>query len=176
MIRRALREQVATHVIRLCALAFCLAIISLARAEDATVLSIGGLVERPLALSMKELKAMPEVAVTVAEHNGATSNYRGVSIVSLLESAGLTFGKALRGKRLATYLLVQARDGYQVVFALPELDPAFNDRIIFLAYSKNGGELPEEEAPLRVIVSSEKREARWIRQVVSFKILLVAPQ
>ena len=89
MIRRALHEQVATHVIRLCALAFCLVIVSLARAEDAIVLSIGGLVERPLALSMKELKAMPELVAEVAEHNGVTSNYRGVSIVSLLETAGL---------------------------------------------------------------------------------------
>ena len=135
------------------------------------VLSIDGAVEHPLALTMKELKAMPAVTATVIEHNGETPKYEGVSIVSLLESAGLTFGTALRGKRLATYLLVQARDGYQVVFALPELDPIFNDRVIFLAFAKNGSDLPEEEAPLRVIVPNEKREARLIRQVTGFKIL-----
>ena len=145
-------------------------------ADDIPILEIGGEVEHPLSLSAKQLRDMDHVAATVKEHNGVVSDYQGVPLVSLLESAGVTFGKALRGKRLATYLLVQARDGYSVVFALPELDPAFNDRTIFLAYSKNGGALPKEEAPLRVIVPNEKREARWIRQVVALKIISVGSQ
>jgi DMSO/TMAO reductase YedYZ molybdopterin-dependent catalytic subunit len=147
-----------------------------ALAEDIPILAINGEVERPLLLSAKQIRDMNHVTVTVTEHNGLVSEYEGVPLVSLLESAGLAFGKALRGKRLATYVLVQARDGYAAVFALPGLDPAFNDRMIFLAYSKNGGALPLEEAPLRVIVSSEKREARWIRQVVALKIISVGSQ
>lgn len=143
------------------------------QAEETAVLTIGGEVERPLVLNMKQLKGMNPITATVTEHNGVISDYQGVPLVSLLESAGLTFGKTLRGKQLATYLLVQASDGYAVVFALPELDSVFNDRTIFLAYSKNGEELPGKEAPLRVIVPGEKREARWIRQVVSLQVLSV---
>ena len=176
MTGRGPRKGIVWHLVRLGAFASCLLIVSFAWAEDEAILSIGGAAERPLALTAKELRAMPAVTATVTEHNGEKSRYEGVSIVSLLESAGLTFGTALRGKRLATYLLVQARDGYQAVFALPELDPAFNDRVIFLAYAKNGSELPEAEAPLRVIVLNEKREARWVRQVTGLKILLVPSQ
>lgn len=155
------------------ALMLCIFVGLPGQAEDTAVLAIGGEVERPLSLSAKQLRDMNPVSVMVREHSGVVSNYQGVPLVSLLESAGLTFGTALRGKRLATYLLVQASDGYAVVFALPELDPAFNDRTIFLAYAKDGAALPEKEAPLRVIVPGEKREARWIRQVVALKVIAV---
>ena len=114
---------------------------------------------------------MHHISVRVKEHDGVVSDYQGVLLVCFLESAGLKFGKALRGKRLASYLLVQASDGYAVVFALPELDPTFGDRMIFLADSKNGAALPLEEAPLRVIVRDEMPAARWIRQVVALKVI-----
>ena len=170
------RAKFGVGIWRLCALTICVLFSLPGHAEDIPILAIGGEVERPLSLSAKQLGAMHHVTAKVREHNGLVSEYEGVPLVDLLESAGLTFGKALRGKRLATYLLVQARDGYAEVFALPELDPAFNDRMIFLAYSKNGDVLPLEEAPLRVIVSDEKREARWIRQVVALKVISVGSQ
>lgn len=45
----------------------------------------------------------------------------------------MKFGEALRSKALATYLLVDAADGYQAVYSLPELDSSMNDRLILLA-------------------------------------------
>jgi len=56
------------------------------------------------------------------------------------------------------------------VFALPELDPAFSDRIILLADRRDGKLLAGKEGPLRVIVPGEKRHARWIRQVIALKM------
>src|SRR5713226_4105039 len=74
-----------------------------------------------------------------------------------------------RGSRvdLALFLVVGAADGYHAVFALPELDHAFTDRIIILADRRDGKPLAEKEGPLRIVVPDEKREARWVRQVVS---------
>lgn len=73
----------------------------------------------------------------------------------------------MRGKSLALYLVVDAADGYRAVFALPELDSAFTDQVIILADRRDGKALSEAEGQWRVVVPSEKRQARWVRQVVS---------
>lgn len=88
---------------------------------------------------------------------------------SVLERAGITFDK-LSGKRLSSCLLVEAADGYRVVIALPELDPAFTDKQIYLAFLKNGKPLDEKEGPYRIVIPDEKRMARWVRQVTTLKI------
>ena len=50
------------------------------------------------------------------------------------------------------YLLVEAADDYRVVFALPELDPAFTERVILLADRRDGQPLAAAEGPLRLVV------------------------
>ena len=67
-------------------------------------------------------------------------------------------------------LVVGAADGYRVVFTLPEIDPAFNDRLILLADRRDQQLLSSEEGPLRLIVPGEKRQARWVRQVTTVTI------
>jgi hypothetical protein len=41
-----------------------------------------------------------------------------------------------------------------------------------VAYKKDGVPLAGNAAPLQVIVSGEKRPARWVRQVVSIEVRL----
>jgi hypothetical protein len=79
-------------------------------------------------------------------------------------------GTAIRGKRLADYLLVTARDGYRAVFALPELDPEFTDRTVFLCFARDGSAIPADEGPFRLVGPQEKRHARWVRQVIGFTL------
>ena len=89
----------------------------------------------------------------------------------MLQLAGVTLGAQLKGDNLTKYLLVQAADGYEAVFALPELDPAFTDRVLFLADQRDGQPLPDNEGPYRIVVPGEKRHARWVRQVVTLKVM-----
>ncbi len=70
-------------------------------------------------------------------------------------------------------LLVEATDGYKVVFALTEVDPAFASREIILADKRDGKPLDTKEGPFRVVVPGEKRPVRWVRQVTTFKIVAV---
>ncbi|MGE3541290.1 MAG: hypothetical protein AB7N91_28130 [Candidatus Tectimicrobiota bacterium] len=63
--------------------------------------------------------------------------------------------------------MIEAADGYRVVFALPELDPAFTERLVLLAEQRDGQPLAATEGPLRLVVPGEKRQARWVRQVRS---------
>lgn len=103
--------------------------------------------------------------------NGAEATFEGTPLLEILRLAGVKLGEQLRGKEMMTYVLVKAADDYQVVFALPELDPGFTDRVIFLADHRDGKPLSLEEGPLRIIVPGEKRQARWVRQVTTLTVL-----
>jgi DMSO/TMAO reductase YedYZ molybdopterin-dependent catalytic subunit len=134
------------------------------------VLSVGGEVPRPLKLTAPEFARHPRRTLRAKDHEGKDADFEGVPLVELLKSSGVKFGQDLRGPALATYLVVEAADGYRAVFALPELDPAFSDRVILLADRRDGKPLAAKEGPLRVVVPGEKRHARWVRQVTALKV------
>jgi len=121
-------------------------------------------------LSRADLEALPHVKVQAAAHD-VSAAFEGVALKAVLEKAGIVLGEALRGKRLAACLLVEAADGYRVVIALPEMDPGFTDKQIILAFLKDGKPLDPKEGPYRIVIPDEKRPARWIRQVTSLKVV-----
>ena len=67
--------------------------------------------------------------------------------------------------------MVTGRDGYQVVFALPEIDPAFDDSKVIVAYQWNGEALPDREQPIRIIAPEDKMHARSIYSVVKLEVV-----
>jgi DMSO/TMAO reductase YedYZ molybdopterin-dependent catalytic subunit len=138
--------------------------------KPAAGLSVGGEVERPLKLSAADLARLPRRTVRAKDHSGKEAEFEGVALIDLPSQAGVKFGDQMRGASLAKFLVVEAADGYKAVFALPELDPAFTDRVILLADKRDGKSLAESEGPFRVIVPGEKRQARWVRQVVALNI------
>ena len=84
-------------------------------------------------MTAAEIEALPRVKVT-AGASGATATFEGVALRAVLEKAGVGLGETLQGKRLASCLLIEAADGYRAVIALPEIDPAFNDKQMVLAF------------------------------------------
>jgi DMSO/TMAO reductase YedYZ molybdopterin-dependent catalytic subunit len=154
---------------------FCLSLFSTQAGELATSaidaqLRINGAVEEPLTFYASDLATLPRRTLRVRDHNGRESVFEGVALVELLQRAGVPLGKELRGDRMVTYVVVGAADGYRVVFALPEIDPAFSDRPILLADRRDQQPLSAEEGPLRLVVPGEKRQARWVRQVTAVTI------
>jgi hypothetical protein len=150
----------------LLALAFS---VTLAPAQQLTFQGDNG---KQTILARADIEALPRVKVTTSV-SGVSATFEGVPLKALLEKAGVGFGETLRGKRMASCLLVEAADGYSVVFALPELDPAFTDKQIILAILKDGKPLDPKEGPYRIVIPDEKRMARWIRQVTALKIVNV---
>jgi hypothetical protein len=124
----------------------------------------------PVVLSAAEIAALPHTTVKVNGHDGPAT-FSGVPVSTLLEKAGIAFGESLRGKRLASCLLVEAADGYRVVIALPELDPGFTDKQILLVDKRETHTLDDKEGPYRIVIPDEKRMARWVRQVKTLKIV-----
>jgi hypothetical protein len=140
---------------------------ALASGQQLTVQAAG---EKQTVLTRADIEALPRVRVTTAV-SGVATTFEGVSLRAVLEKAVVGYGEALKGKRMASCLLVEAADGYRVVFALPELDPAFTDRQVILAFVKDGKPLDDKEGPYRIVIADEKRMARWIRQVTRLKIV-----
>jgi DMSO/TMAO reductase YedYZ molybdopterin-dependent catalytic subunit len=65
---------------------------------------------------------------------------------------------------------VRAADGYEVIFALPEIDPEFTAQTILLAYEVDGKPLPKGEGPFRLVVPNDKKHARWIREITTITV------
>jgi DMSO/TMAO reductase YedYZ molybdopterin-dependent catalytic subunit len=133
-------------------------------------LSVSGEVERPLKLTAGDLGKLPRSAVRGKDHDGKESEFEGTPLIEVLKLAGVKFGEGLRGKNLALYLVVEASDGYRAVYALPELDPAYTDKVIMLVDRRDGKALDAKEGPLRIVVPDEKMRARWARQVTGLVI------
>src|SRR5258708_19592971 len=108
---------------RTCLLALsigCLAIVTFAQKTSPDVLVTGGgEVEHCMKLTRADLDKFARQKLRAKDHDGKEYKYDGVAVLEILQEAGLKFGDALRGKALATYLLVEAADGYQAVYALP---------------------------------------------------------
>jgi hypothetical protein len=141
---------------------------SSANPSDNVVLTVTG--QNELKLTLSDLSRFLRRSVRAKDELGKESLFEGVLLTEILLAAGVKFGKELRGKRLADYLLVETEDGYRVVFALPELDPTFGDSNILLADRRDGKPLEGSDGRLRLIIPDEKRYARWMRQIVSLQI------
>ncbi len=138
--------------------------------QSTVSLSVGGEVERPLKLTAADLGKLPRRSVRVKDHDGNEAEYEGAPLGEILRLAGVKFGEGLRGKSLELYLVAEASDGYRAVFALPELDPAYTDKVVLLADKRDGKPLDAKEGPLRIVVPDEKRHARWARQVIGLSV------
>jgi len=113
---------------------------------------------------------MPRTTASAKDKHGIMHSFSGVAIADILNKAGVTTGRQLRGENLAKYLLVSCADGYQVVFSLAELDSSFTDRVVILADQEEGKPLPAGIGPFRLIVPGEKKPARNCFQVTTLAI------
>ena len=141
-----------------------------ASAATQTTLTVGGDVPHPLSLTPADIKGLPRTTVTVSEE-GREVKYEGVLVGELLKRAEAPIGRDLTGQAVATYVLCKAKDGYQVVFSLPELDPAFTSNDIIVADTIDGKPLFDYQGPLRIVAPHDKRGARSIRMVQSIDVV-----
>ncbi len=142
---------------------------ALAQEAPATV-QITGAVKQPLTLTADDLAKMPQASVKMSS-NGLETTYEGVWLHEILKRAGVPAGSALRGKALTTYLLVEAKDGYQVLFSLAEIDPAFTENQVLLADKADGKPLVGSQGPFRLVAVKDKPGARSVRMVSKIEVV-----
>ena len=131
---------------------------------------VTGEVVTPLELKLADMQQFKQTEVVRKDKDNKEHSYSGVMLSDILQKAGVTQGKDLRGKNLTKLVSVDASDGYQVIFALAELDKDFTDRNIILATQVDGKPLAQGDGPFRIIVQDEKKPARCIKMVTGIKV------
>lgn len=116
----------------------------------------------PVTIAAADLAKLPRHTAVLDDHGNQIS-YEGALLQDVLAQGGVDFGKGLRGKQLSTYVAALASDGYEVVFALAELDPSVVDSGIIVADKRTGQPLRANEGPLRIVVPHDKRPTRSVR-------------
>jgi DMSO/TMAO reductase YedYZ molybdopterin-dependent catalytic subunit len=142
-----------------------------AQQPASTTLAITGDVPMPLTLTADDLAKMPRETVSVDDQDGTKVQYEGVLLREVLKRAGAPLGSQLRGKALASYVLAKAHDGYQVVFALGELDAAFANEQILVADKRDGKPLFGYQGPFRLVCPNDKAGARSVRMLETLELV-----
>jgi len=134
-------------------------------------LTVTGDIATPLTLKAEDLAAMPREKATIPEQDGTEVEYEGVPLREVLKRAGAPLGGQLRGKALASYVLAKAHDGYQVVFALGEVDAAFANEQILVADKRDGKPLFGYQGPFRLVCPNDKAGARSVRMLETLELV-----
>jgi DMSO/TMAO reductase YedYZ molybdopterin-dependent catalytic subunit len=143
-----------------------------ALAADAPSLTLVGEAGQERALRVADLQGLDAREVVATEpHGKEQARYRCVPLLAAAALAGAPTGDKLRGPALATFVLVEAADGYKVVFSLAELDSGTGGTEAYVAFEREGKPLDDTVGPFRLVVPTDKRAARWVRQVTRIRIV-----
>lgn len=131
---------------------------------------IVGAVEAPVTVTLADMEAMDPLTVEAVGHDGEPHAYIGVTLRALLDRAGVPGGEALHGHALSGYVVVEARDGYRVTYALAELDGGYWDALPMLVFRRDGQPLDEHSGPFQIVAPDTPRHGRWARQVACLRV------
>jgi hypothetical protein len=70
---------------------------------------------------------------------------------------------------MTTYLVAAGSYGYSVVLSLAEVDPSFHEGQVLVVDTRDGQPLGNY-GPFQLIVSDDKRPARWVHNLVSITL------
>jgi hypothetical protein len=103
-------------------------------------------------------------------HNKSEHMYSCVSLAPVLAAAGVPQGEKLRGKFMTLMVVASAKDNYHAVFSLAELDAGMGPTKAYVCDADAGKPLAEAEAPLKLLVTTDKRPARSVRMLTGLEV------
>jgi hypothetical protein len=114
------------------------------------------------------LAALPHKTITVYnEHAKANQTYSGVELIDLLKPLGVP--EKPHGKEFRLYVVAEGSDGYQVVYSLGEVTPDVHDGTVMVADTLDGKPIGDT-GPLQLVLTGEKRPARWVHNLVAIRM------
>jgi hypothetical protein len=135
-------------------------------APGITVTGING---KSVSMSAANLAKLPMQSVK-ASVRGTTAAFQGVPLSDVLSKVATPSGDQFRGTVASYYVVVQGADGYRAVLSWAEVDPTFTDRKVWLVTARDGKPLTEKDGPFMTMVPDDKRQSRWVHQVVEVSI------
>lgn len=124
--------------------------------------------EKPAILTADELGVLERTTVVIQAGEDERV-YEGVCLATVLQAAGMVWD-AKSYIWLDCYVVVEAADGYRVVFSIPEIDPGAARKTILLADRHGGQPLPKAEGPYEIIEADARLRGRWVRQVSAIRV------
>ncbi|MCC6625880.1 MAG: helix-turn-helix domain-containing protein [Chloroflexi bacterium] len=124
-------------------------------------------------LRLDDLRVFSPTAVTATRlgaHSFTQHRYRGALLHEVLISTGLARPVTAWRAALSHYVLATGRDGHAVVIALGEIDPAYGNVPALIAWERDGSPLADGEGPLLLVVPSDHRGGRYVRQLVQLLV------
>lgn len=124
-------------------------------------------------LHLDDVRAFSATAVTATRlgaHSFTQHRYRGVLLHEVLIGTGLARPVTAWRAALSHYVLATGRDGHAVVIALGEIDPAYGNVPALIAWERDGSPLADGEGPLLLVVPSDHRGGRYVRQLVQLLV------
>lgn len=127
---------------------------------------------RTVELSAADLAQLARVRLRIpGEAPGDSVTMAGVRLWDVLQRVSVPAAEASGRQRAVMSVVLRGRDGQRAVIALVEVDPSFSSGAIVLAESRDGRPLDAVEGAWRAIIPSDRRHARWIRDVVDIEIV-----
>jgi hypothetical protein len=139
-------------------------------AGQPAVLKVEGAVPAPLSLTAEDLAKMPRTTASLAS-DGGTDTYEGVLLYDILVKAGWQFGHMPAGKGVPVCILATAKDGFQAVYSIGEIDPELAGEKVIVADKLNGQPLPGRYKPFRIVSPQDKKHARSIYSLVKMEVI-----
>jgi DMSO/TMAO reductase YedYZ molybdopterin-dependent catalytic subunit len=136
---------------------------------SACTIRITGDVPADTTLRAADLRTLPHRELRAADHGRDSTSYSVVRLADVLRAAGARIGPGPKGQGVAQYVVARAADEYRAVYAVAELDSAITPGGVWLADSKQGSPLSPEEGPCRLLVPTDRRHARSVRQVTTIE-------
>ncbi len=119
--------------------------------------------------TVPKIAELPHQTITVHNaHINADQTFSGVPLIQFLTPLGVP--EKPKGKDFKLYVLVEGRDGYKVVFAIGEIAPDVHEGTVLLADSVDGKPITEN-GPFQLVCTGEKRPARWVRNLVTIRVM-----
>jgi hypothetical protein len=166
----SLKPAMRIRLITLPLAAIALSIIAVAQ-QSQNAITIAGLDGNKLTITLDQLRQMPQQSATINNpHTKSIEKYEGVLLTDLLAKIAAPSGDRLHGDEMRDYVEVTGRDGYSAVFALAELDPAFQDNKVLVAITSDSKPLDDKQGPIRVVAPQDKRPARSVRMVATITV------
>ena len=134
--------------------------------------TVSGLVNsQPVTLNTA---ALANLGLTPRTQTVGTDTYGGYGLWDLLNTLGIAADPAIKNDILSLYVVATGSDGYQALFSMGELDPAFGNQPDLLALTLNGGDL-STSGFARLVVPNDVRRGRWVSNLVALEVFRAAP-
>lgn len=138
-----------------------------------TQLVLTGLAGKSRTLTTVELKALPHVSVSVHNaHNNKDESYSGVPVKDLLAMVEPAKGEGPKVSANMLVVVASATDGFHVAITLCDTNPECRSGQTIVADTQDGDALTADGA-FKLILTEDKKPARWARNLQSLTVVAV---